>query len=149
MDRRYEKSINRYWEKMEARCREAFKKLDPNEWFDLWHTHPDWDGKGSSRPENRPRCDELTYRMLKLAESITEHRGNDVQCFALVKEDTMENSIYIHSDNPNGSEFPFQYEGVIWGYSKSRLGQVVDPESHEVGLFEGDTERTLFIRKKP
>lgn len=147
MDRRYEKRINRYWAKMEKRCREAFGKLDTNEWFDLWHTHPDWDGKGNTRPENRQRCDELTYEMLKLAESITQHRGSEVQCFALVKEDAMDNSIYIHSENPNGSEFPFQYEGVVWGHSATRLGQVVDLTTHEIGIFKGENENTLFIRK--
>ncbi|MBF7073581.1 hypothetical protein ISG33_09265 [Glaciecola sp. MH2013] len=147
MDRRYEKRINRYWEKMEAKCRDSFERLDTNEWFDLWHTHPDWDGKGNARPENRQRCDELTYDMLMLAESITAHRGNEVQCFALVKEDTMDNSVYIHSENPNDSEFPFQYDGVVWGYSSVRLEKIVDLKYHEVGLFDGQDEKTLFIRK--
>lgn len=148
MDRRYEKRINRYWVKMQSQCREVLGEIASTEWFDFWHTHLDWDGKGNARVENRIRCNELTYEMLKLAESITDHRGNDIQCFAIIKENSMDNSIYIHSQNPNGSEFPFRYAGVDWEYSDSQMAKIIDCSCHELGIFKGDDEATIFIRKK-
>ena len=133
---------------MEIKCRMAFENLDPNEWFDLWHTHPDWDGKGNTKPENRIRSDELTYKMLLLAEEITNHRGENIQCFAILTTDSMYNSIYIHSENPNSSEFPFKYDGVLWGYSNLSIDNIVNLSTHEIGLIRTEDEETIFIRRR-
>ncbi|WP_394224873.1 hypothetical protein [Pseudoalteromonas spongiae] len=147
MDRRYKKRIDRYWSKMEKQCEDALSRIDPNDWFNLWHTHPDWDGKGNSRPENRIRAIELTFQFLVKAEALTNHRNNEVQCFAIVKKDTMDNSIYIHSENPNYSEFPFKYEGVSWDIENKELESIVNLNKHQIGVFQGEEEPTFFIRK--
>lgn len=148
MDRRYKKRIDRYWLQMEKECDEALSSLDPNDWFDLWHTHPDWDGKGNAKPENRLRASELTFQFLTKAEALTEHRNDSVQCFAIIKNDTMNNSIYIHSENPNDSEFPFKYKGVSWDIHNDELDKVVNLKTHQIGVFQGEDEQSFFIRKK-
>lgn len=143
MDRRYKKRINRYWAKMEKKGWDALGNLDPDEWFDLWHTHLDWDGKGNTRPENRNRCIELVYKMLEKAEELTKHRGREVQCFAILHPNTMDNAVYIHSENPNGSVFPFQFESVRWGYRSLEIERIVDMGTYEVG----ELESTVYVRR--
>ncbi|SUI86759.1 Uncharacterised protein [Shewanella putrefaciens] len=148
MDRRYKKRIDRYWSKMEKRCERGLSDIDTDSWFDLWHMHPDWDGKGNARPENRHKSIELTYKYLKKAEALTEYRGKELQCFAILTIDTMDNSVYIHSQNPNGSEFPFKYDGVHWGYFDAEINSIVNSDTHEVGIIYGEIDETIFIRKK-
>ena len=148
MDRRYKKRIERYWTKMEEKAEVAFSNIDVNEWFDYWHTHPDWDGKGNSKPENRVRANQLTYSLLIKAEEMTKHRENEIQCWALIKNNTMDNSVYIHTENPNGTKFPFDYENVEWDVKNIEIEKIIDMKVYQIGLFEGDHENTYFIRKK-
>lgn len=148
MDRRYKKRIDRYWLKMERKAEEALSGIYVNQWFDLWHTHPDWNGKGNTKTENRRRASELTYQILKQAEKVTENRGASIQCFAIIKENTMESSVYIHSENPNGSDYPFAYDGVAWDTSHSDLENLVNLETHQLGTLQGEDELSLFIRKR-
>ncbi|WNC67362.1 hypothetical protein RI845_12630 [Thalassotalea nanhaiensis] len=148
MDRRYKMRIERYWNKMEKQADEALSKLDFNEWFDLWHTHPDWDGKGNSRPENRQRASTLTIQLLQKVEDLSGNSKKTIQCFAIVCEDTMENSVYIHSENPNGSQFPFLFEDVNWSQKVDELESIINKELYEYGVFNKDDSQTYFIRKK-
>lgn len=147
MDRRYKKRIERYWSKMEKVISRDVSRIDPEGWFDLWHTHPDWDGKGNLRPENKARANEITFNTLLTIEELLKHRGSKVQCFAILKDDTMGNSVYIHSENPNSTEFPFKYDDVSWGVSNDELSSYVDYTTHEVGLFLGEGPKTYFVRK--
>ena len=59
----------------------------------------------------------------------------------------MDNSIYIHSENPNSSEFPFKYEGVTWNVENKELESVINLNTHQIGVFHGEEEQTFFIRK--
>ena len=133
---------------MQLTAETAFTYVDPNEWFDFWHTHPDWDGKGNSKPENRLRAIELTYSLLKKAVELTNHRVNDCQCWAVIEEDSAQNSVYIHTPNPNFSNFPFEFEGVEWGATNESMEKIIDSSSYEIGLLVDSNEKTYFIRKK-
>lgn len=148
MDKRYQKRIERYWTKMEHKATEIFSNIDVDEWFDYWHTHLDWEGKGNVRPENRGRALTLTYQFLKLAEGLTQHRNNEVQCFAIVKPNTGDNAVYLHSANPNGTPFPHPYLDVQWGVTNAAFIDVIDFTTHEVGVFGNTSEHTYFVRKR-
>ncbi len=148
MDKKYKKRIERYWDKMQENANEVFSSIDPDDWFDYWHTHPDCDGKGNSKPENRIRANELTYALLQNAEKITEHRKNTIQCWAIITEDSMNNSVYIHTKNPNGTEFPFTYKDVKWNINNQEIEQIIDSSNHQIGLYVGEHENTYYIRKK-
>jgi hypothetical protein len=78
-------------------------------WFDMWHTHVDWHGKGT---------DDATVREHFLLEAIRsydtfcgkmEDRGLPYQAWILVDlQDSSEDAIYVHSPDPHGdSPFPF------------------------------------------
>ena len=147
MDRRYKKRIERYWKSMEFNSEETLSKLDLDGWFDLWHIHIDWDGKGN-RPVNLLRATELTYETLKKVESLFAYRKNDVQCFALFKNDTALNSIYVHTENPNGGEYPFAFEGVDWGKESELLSKVINKRTHEIGQSDIGEESSFFVRTR-
>mgnify|MGYP000844078193 CR=1 FL=1 len=147
MDRRYKQRIEKYWNSMERKCDVALSNIEPNDWFDLWHTHPDWSGKGN-RVINLPRVTQLTYSVLQKAEALMEDRKEEAQCFALFKSDTSLNSVYIHTDNPNGSEFPFAFQGVEWGKENGILAEVVNKKTHEIGLSNLGGEQSFFVRKR-
>jgi len=148
MDRRYEKRINRYWASIVKELDQVFESIDTDSWFDYWHTHPDWRGKGNSKPENKVRVIELTYQYLIVAESLMKHRNASAQCFAIIHEDTADNAIYIHTENPNGTDFPFDFERVEWLDKYEVLSDIVDFNTHKIGKGSSTDDPAIFICKK-
>ncbi|RBL63394.1 hypothetical protein BRN25_02605, partial [Xanthomonas oryzae pv. oryzae] len=76
--------------------------MEPESWFDLWHTHVDWDGRGHS-PENRRMVNAVAVRVLCYLQARLAHRGTSVQLWADPSPATTNTGIYAHSANPNGS----------------------------------------------
>lgn len=64
---------------MSARASQNLSCLDPEDWFDYWHCHIDWQGKGDKRPENRQSAIELGYEVLKMACEFTSAIKGPVQ----------------------------------------------------------------------
>lgn len=88
-------------------------RLDFNEWFDFWHTHNDWDGKGNESWEKRQ---EHLTNLFKLFEVlITELKkkklNHEFQIFCyILPEDSAQDGVYIHTKNPNHDNFPSYFE---------------------------------------
>ncbi len=146
MDRRYRKRMARHWLSEERRAIASIERLDVETWFDLWHTHPDWDGKGNRCPENRAAVAEMTYRLLRFAEQRIAARKEPIQVFATICADTADNAVYLHSGNPNGTPFPHPFEGVRWGVAApAELSGIFDAALHEVGWLESEASGDQHI----
>ena len=127
----------------------ALARIDINEWFDYWHTHPDWDGKGNKCPENRRSTFELGYDLLKDAEELCKQRVKPIQCWAIFCKDTSDNAIYLHSENPNKSPFPYTFDGSEWGITDiPDLNDIVNIETHEIGKFVSPDDVVYVVRKR-
>lgn len=143
MDRRYRKKMDRHWEAAETKARRAIDRLDPDGWFDLWHTHIDWDGRGNSRPENRHSVALLAMRLLDYLNAHLESRADPFQAWAMICPDTMDTAVYAHSPNPNGSAYPIVLKVSWLSGLPEELVQVV-PEGCESGVA---TDGTYVVRR--
>lgn len=83
-------------------------------WFDFWHTHADWGGDGNKDWEIRKKAiDELVdiYNNLKVK---IKNYPKEFQLFIMILEnDSSQDSIFIHSNNPNQDNFPLKIEKTI------------------------------------
>lgn len=113
MDRRYLKRMDAYWARVERR-RRSFDGIANSDFFDLWHTHIDWRGRGNRSLPDRMRVAELTYRLLLDLNAFARSRPFPVQCWATLCEDTGSNAVFLHSANPNGAPFPYDFDGTQW-----------------------------------
>ena len=137
MDRRYHKRMENYWLREERKSIMHFSRLDLTSWFDYWHTHPDWKAKGNKSLGDRVAVASQTYKLLNHAETLLKSRGPSVQCWATFCESTTDNAIYIHSQNPNGSPFPYQFDGIQWGVEPPQeAASLIDLQKHEIGKFD-------------
>jgi len=149
MDKRYEKRMARYWAEMEQKALRSLSSLDMTSWFDLWHTHPDWKGKGNRCPENRMASIQLGYSLLKKAEELARVAPRSIQSWLAVCPNSLDDGVYLHSENPNGTPFPYPFEGVEWGASDHPvLDAVVDSQRHRIGKALYDSEPVFFVTAK-
>ncbi len=145
MDRRYKKRIDRYWKKMTDYSADSLSELSMESWFDYWHTHPDWEGKGNRRSENRNSAAALGYQLLQQAEALAASKQQPVQIWATVCENTSDNAVYVHSENENGTPFPHTFDDCTWGITElPGLSLDIDLNRHEIGLMNY-SERTIYI----
>ena len=120
-------------------------ELDAEEWFEYWHAHPDLWGKANRA---KPMVALLTYKLLQHAESLVCARKDPVQVWATLCENTADNSIFIHSPNPNGTPFPESFAGVEWGAAEPLEAKGLLKSTHEVGRLVREGEVVYFIRAR-
>ena len=134
MDRRYRKRMAAYWVRAEARACRRIDALDISSWFDCWHTHVDWYGRGNSREESREDVAASTVRVLTHLAERAETRHEPLQIWATLCNDTMDNAVYAHSPNPNGTAYPNEHHGVLWGKPVPEWVSAAVNATHEVGV---------------
>lgn len=149
MDRRRRKRIERYWARAEAKARAAVDRLDPESWFDLWHTHVDWNGRGHSSAEHRQMVNAVAVRVLCYLEARLAQRGAAVQLWAHLSEDTMDTGIYAHSANPNGTSFPAAFPNLDWQLALPAEVAAILPATHRAGTASYDGSTRYVVQRQP
>lgn len=145
MDRRYLRRVSRYLDGQEQLCNETLRQLDADSWFDYWHMHPDGKGRGDRA---RGLVDALTCRLLQQAERLMAHRGDGAQVWAVLEESTGDNAVFIHSENPNGSDFPDSFARVDWrAETPAALAALIEP-AYQAGRLVHQGGVCWFIRRR-
>lgn len=149
MDRRYRKRITRYWAAREKAGLHTLSRLDMESWFDWWHMHPDWKGKGDRCPDNRKASVEVVYRLLQEAEKLRNKASKPIQYWALIASSAYDDAVYMHSENPHGTP-PYDFSGVEWdSVGNEMLSEVVDSSTHRIGKLQNESEALFFILARP
>lgn len=149
MDRRYSKRMEVYWA---GQFRSAICTLDHvnfQSWFDLWHTHIDWKSKGNRYLEQRRRAATLTYDAFLYALERAETRVEPIQVWAQFFENTGDNAVYVHTKNPNGTRFPFEFDETEWRVSTpSDLEHISLAPQLELGKMTYQGETSYVLRER-
>ena len=147
IDRRYRKRMQAYWKRTEARGRRSIERLDITSWFDYWHTHIVWYGRGNTRPENIPQIAATTVRLLQHFEMLAKARSEPIQIWACLCGNTIDNAVYAHSQNPNGSPYPHDFHKVTWDTSvPDWVAATVPTNTHQIGMTSHDGKAVYLVR---
>ena len=86
---------------------------NPDNWFDCWHWHCDWKGYGNlSFKRRKPHLEKL-FRHFEILAENTKYLKSEFQLFILLLDfDSHSDAIYLHTPNPNNSEFPIKWKDV-------------------------------------
>ncbi|CAA6813935.1 MAG: Unknown protein [uncultured Campylobacterales bacterium] len=119
-----------------------FNHLNFDSWFDLWHDHIDWCGYGNiSWKHYKQHLEVLLVRFEYLTKRL-ENRDGEYQLFCLIDiNNSMENTIFIHTQNPNKSEFPINYQSGNLEISNNLEDFLV---RHKYEWFQNN-EKLIFI----
>lgn len=121
---------------------EAAEKFELNvtasSWYDLWHTHLDWEGEGNTSPEVRAKYLGALFVMFERALLQAKNLALPSNIWVLfVPSNSEDDSLYVHTPNPNAnSPFPYPFEGVRWGVAPPQELQPFVGERLEVGISE-------------
>lgn len=87
--------------------------FDPEDWFEFWHAHLDWDGEGNSSPEARqPYLKALIILLQRLQQRLLSFPKPCQTWLYILEEDSGQDAVYLHSPNANRDNFPFEFDGV-------------------------------------
>ena len=99
-------------------------------WWDHWHQHVDWNGRGNESWRYRHEHLEALLQILtKVAAARASFPGPFQAWIYLEGGEAGGDGIFLHSANPNGSRFPVIPEGVRWG--------VPLPSGRQLDAFQG------------
>lgn len=84
----------------------------PKSWFDLWHTHVDWDGEGNKDWGKRKTFLTQLLGLYTQYKSELKKYPHDFQLWISIDDtDSGQDSVYIHTKNPNADNFPIKVPG--------------------------------------
>lgn len=109
--------------------------MGPDEWFDLWHTHVDWDGDGNDGAAARRPFLEALFIILDRLDQQAKAYPHPYQLWAWVlEEDSSQDAVFLHSKNPNSDNFPLEFDDVDFDAEYPEwLHGIVKEGRHRVG----------------
>lgn len=141
--------MERYWRAMDRSAHRSLASLDFEGWFDFWHTHLDWKGKGNRFRENRAAEIRLGYKLFEAAHALSTSASKQIQVWLTVCPNSLDDAVYLHSENPNGTPFPYEFDGVQWGsVEQSVINEVVDKAIYRIGKIQYDSGDVFIVTVK-
>jgi hypothetical protein len=114
-------------------------------WFELMHWHPDIYGTGNAGAEPRAACALIARQYLTTAMNALRGWSKVSQCWCLFDpSDSEQDSIYVHTENPNRANFPYKFEGVSWDTDPPKWLVATFPATKYVVGSSGQSPELLF-----
>ena len=129
-----------------ARAEQEAALLTPGEgdWWDLWHFHVDWLGRGNLSWRYRRRyLEALIVVFRRIAALQLSFRTPFQSWLYLSGRDAGEDAVYLHTPNPNGTPFPMRPVGTAeWGVHlpEAQFERLLPELPLRIGLVEGYDE---------
>lgn len=147
VDRRYQKRMIRYWAREEAKANATLDRVLESEWFDYWHTHLDWMGRGNRHISDRFA---VAAGLLRLLERVASSEREHVQCWVTLAPDTGQSALFLHSPNPQGTPWPHPFDGVIWDIvPPDWLAPLLSSTGLQPGCWGSGERQRLLVRARP
>jgi hypothetical protein len=139
----------RYYSQLVRRRRTFAVDLDKDPWFDMWHQHFDLHGYGDHGWRDRRRHLSALLEALSRAVVQLSALGKPYQAFAVVNPGaSSEDALYIHTPNPNGTDFPLSHQGRDLQHLPSLLAGKIDLRRYRVLTSEADPTTYVIERRE-
>ena len=105
----------RYYRKLNRWATNFCIDTSPGHWYDLWHDHPDLEGVGNRSGRARAAHLRALFRAFRNLVQQTRTWDTPHQIFLSVcAANAGQDAIYVHTPNPNETQFPHAFEGFTW-----------------------------------
>ena len=134
---------------------EKWDKFDfvkyPDNLFDRWHWHIDWKGFGNINFKRRKPHLEKLFRHFEILAEKTKYLKSEFQLFIILLDfDSSSDAIYLHTPNPNNSEFPIKWTNLsqVNTLKNTELCNYVEQLSEYEKLYGKAEESFCILYKK-
>jgi hypothetical protein len=104
----------RYYRRL-RRTAEAERMPEPPDWFDMWHTHPDWRGDGNRGARHRRLHLAAGFTIFERYLAQAAELGEPMQVFMTIDAlNSSGDAVWAHTPNPNRDNFPYRFPQVRW-----------------------------------
>lgn len=129
------RGLRKYYKKLSDSS--FIEKLDfsggDNSWFDLYHIHIDNSGLGNKSWKSRKQHLDALFRIAQKIEDRLSNYSKDFQYWIEISEnDSYEDSIYIHTANPNGTEFPISIGFDNKKFQNTKLTEYLSEKDYRI-----------------
>lgn len=124
-------------------------------WWDLWHKHVDWAGYGNTMVGlRRAYVSALLIMFQRAGQQLAAARLHYQIFISLDADDASNDALYVHSPNPNASNFPYLVESTDWGdadleVALSRLVSGLEIRLGHMRWTDADRERHVILLYSP
>lgn len=146
------RGLKRYYKKLSKSRPIDYLDLSggDNSWFDFYHIHIDNIGLGNKSWKSRKQHLDSLFQVAKELEEKLSSYPKDFQYWIEISEnDSREDSIYIHTENPYGTKFPISIEFDEKYKSKNKnLINYLDQQDYNLKakiLFDHNNRQDLFF----
>jgi hypothetical protein len=140
----------RYYYRLTQKSRRYRVNLEEKEWCDMSHQHFDWYGLGNSSWLHSRR--HLTALLVALVQATKElaNSNQPYQLFVIVNlEDRGGDAVFVHTKNPNGTDFPVTFPGKRIDVLPSLLAGRLDLCKYNLYVYGEAEDRSYTIELKP
>ena len=138
----------RYFRNLWREVNNVNLKLDDEYWFDLWHTHLDFWGRG--KLGSKIRKEHITAHLALYNNILNqlEHFKKPYQTWVSISEnEPCMDAVFIHSVNPNNDNFPLEISNLKRNCTlPDRFKNLIDVDKFDIAYDENDC--TYIIQSK-
>ncbi len=140
----------RYYRTLRHKAEEFHTSLNgPDDWYDLWHTHFDWYGRGNKKAKARAEHIKALFTAFEKLLNQTKTYQKPYQAFlSFCDTDSSQDAIYFHTPNPNKNNFPYTFEGVEWGVTVPSFLSPFMKDNYEIGQQIFQDKKWYTVRTK-
>jgi hypothetical protein len=132
----------RYYRRLRERGANFVLKLEPEQWYDLWHEHFDREGYTRRREGVRRAHLEALFTAFKRILAQTASTDRAVQVFLSIapSQEAEQDALYVHTPNPNGTR---------WGVTPPPLlRSFIEGQKWEVGAISGESRDWWIVQPR-
>ena len=107
------RGAKRYYRNLRREAGSFSVDLSDDHWYDLWHTHLDWWGRGNRSTRDRhEHLAALFITLDRVRRQCNETRRRVQTWLSIHPRDSANDALYLHTANPNADSFPYLFPGT-------------------------------------
>ncbi|AFS70384.1 hypothetical protein [Exiguobacterium antarcticum] len=130
----------RYFRNLQKEQQLSAYPLDfsPDSWFDFWHVHLDFDGRGNDSRKIRIAHVRALLHLMDEFEMALKSWGQPYQTWIeLSRLDAASDAVFVHTNNPNDNNFPHTVPSLSnWGGPLPDYLQSIDLKNYQIHSYE-------------
>lgn len=143
------RDFKKHYRDIQRRIRNFDIDLSEESWYNLLHTHLDWEGITNFSLKHRKIHIQYYIEILNKIERITTGSKRRFQTWILLYgNEGFYDSIYFHTENPY-TDFPYKLDNINWNAEMPEmLSNVLDLSRFSIGRLEHEDGYSYIIQKK-